>query len=276
MMKVLRYFASDRFKRYVPDMLAVVILVIYFFAIAEKAEPFNRQFKLSDPTIQHPFAINERVSGPKCILLASLVPLLVISGTVFFKNNWTLGREDQLYLLQNSNLGLFLSLAMTGVFTDILKNWIGKPRPDFIARCGPSSGTPSDIFVGIDVCTAPLGKLVLKDGMRSTPSGHSSISFSAFGYLSLWILGQLKGTHRFQPIYKILLALMPILLAFYVALSRTQDYRHHFIDIILGGLIGQSFALILYCRYFPAVWHQDSDKPHDEHDSMVLPSYTNP
>lgn len=93
-------------------------------------------------------------------------------------------------------------------------------------------------LVDISVCTGPLGESVLIDGLRSTPSGHSSISFSGLLYLTLWLLGQFK---LLQPrsssryIYNYLVVFSPLLLATYVALSRTQDYRHHFADIILGS-----------------------------------------
>ena len=100
--------------------------------------------------------------------------------------------QQALHCLQISVLGLIISLSLNGVITDILKIWIARPRPDFLERCGPAPGTPLHELVDVNVCTAPLGKALLIDGMKSTPSGHSSISFGGLFYLTLWLLGQFK------------------------------------------------------------------------------------
>lgn len=44
-------------------------------------------------------------------------------------------------------------------------------------------------------------------------------------------------------------------------LSRTQDYRHHFADIILGSFLGITFAWWSYHHYFNTLVSEDSDKP---------------
>lgn len=272
---MIRYIRSDVFKRYLPDWILGAGLTIYFFAIAEHARPFARQFSLSDHTIQHPFAVQERVTGIDCILISSIGPVIVMLLVIAFSSRGQKFSHDQMHLLQISILGLFMSLSINGVFTDILKNWVARPRPDFLARCGPRAGTLPIELVGIDVCTAPLGAAALADGMRSTPSGHSSISFSGLLYLTLWLVGQFQLFSRHQPIFKVLVCLIPLLIASYIALSRTQDYRHHFTDIIMGGIIGIGFALSIYHRYFPSVWDKKSNQPRTtEDEGMILPTYS--
>lgn len=284
---MLGYLRSHHFKRYTIDWVIGVALLVYFFAIAEHAKPFNRQFKLSDFTIQHPFAVKERVTGIECILLATFVPLITISAVIFVSHRLSSSVSDskrlssfqQLHLLQVSVLGLLISLATNGVVTDILKNWIARPRPDFLERCGAPLSTDPNVFLDISVCTAPLGVAILTDGMRSTPSGHSSISFSGLLYLTLWLLGQFKliNGHQSHPVYKYILSGLPIILALYVALSRVQDYRHHFSDIILGGIIGTFFAIVTYRKYFHSLFGEHSHKvAHDEEDTSdsILPIYT--
>ena len=183
---------------------------------------------------------------------------------VRYRNGAFTSQYQALHYLQVSILGLLISLSLNGVITDILKVWIARPRPDFLERCGPKPGTPMHTLVDISVCTGPLGESVLIDGLRSTPSGHSSISFSGLLYLTLWLLGQFK---LLQPrsssryIYNYLVVFSPLLLATYVALSRTQDYRHHFADIILGSFLGITFAWWSYHHYFNALASEDSDKP---------------
>ena len=81
-------------------------------------------------------------------------------------------------------LGLFISLILTSFLTDVVKNAVGRPRPDLIARCKPEKGTPEHALVTFEVCTEE-NHHILHDGWRSFPSGHSSFAFSGLGYLAL-------------------------------------------------------------------------------------------
>lgn len=264
------YLKSLSFKRYQLDWICGLAILVYFFAVAEHARPFYRQFSLDDVTIQHPFAVTERVSGIACILISAIIPSVVIVAHVATSSNRLLMNTDQLHLVQVSILGLLLSLAISGTITDILKNWVARPRPDFLARCGPKEGTPHNQLVGIEVCTSPLGVPLLIDGMRSTPSGHSSISFSGMVYLTLWLFGQSQVLVRRRPIFLALLCCSPLLLASYIALSRTQDYRHHFVDIILGAMLGVTLASTVYRRYFNGIFSDESNKVAEEGDILPL------
>ena len=114
---------------------------------------------------------------------------------------------EGLHLFHVSMLGLATSISFNGFITNFLKIWIGRPRPDLIARCIPASGTPLHELVTISVCTTTdLARL--GEGFKSAPSGHSSTSFAAFLYLSLWICGQTSAFKPGNHTYKLLVALM--------------------------------------------------------------------
>lgn len=243
-MSVSSYIRTHAFRQYLMDWVVVAVLLYVFFAIVEVQPPFFRQFKLLDPTLQHPFATHERVSDNQLYVVLSLVPTAVIVAVGAFAKPGL----DKLHWVHLLVLGLWLSLAVNGVVTDILKNLIGRPRPDFLERCGAVATTPLDTFVDVLVCTAPLGQMYLKDGMKSTPSGHSSIAFSGLFYLTLWLVGTFDRS-KHVPVLYYLLALVPSVGAGYIALSRTQDYRHHFLDILLGSLIGIVVAGVSYLRF---------------------------
>lgn len=84
-------------------------------------------------------------------------------------------------------MGLALALAATFTATEGLKDLIGKPRPDLIARCDPDlskiatyavgglgellQGAPT--FVTYEICRNQ-GNNLKKDGFAAWPSGHSS------------------------------------------------------------------------------------------------------
>lgn len=252
-----QYLRSIHFNQYLLDWVTVVVLLYVFFGIVEPAKPFFRQFKLSDTTLQHPFATSERVSDNQLYVISAIVPTLFIFVVKLFTfslkgpNSNSNNKVLWYHKLHLSILGLWVSLLLNGVFTDILKNLIGRPRPDFLDRCAPFEGTPYDEYVDITVCSSPLGIAYLLDGMKSTPLGHSLISFSGLFYLSLWLINEIREETnlKFIPIIWYLLSILPSLLASYIALSRTQDYRHHFIDIILGTLIGITISSLSYFRY---------------------------
>lgn len=182
-------FGLDRFSFFpmlkkwrVGDVILIPVVFLINSSVYYVGTPFERQFYVNDLTINHPFAEHERVPNKNNIFFSLFIPIGVI---VLFTA--ILGHpKHKLYLGYVSLLGLFVSFFVNGLATDLLKNWIGRHRPDFIARCIPKPDTPLNTLVfARDVCTTKdFDKLA--DGFRTTPSGHSSTAFSGLGYLTLW------------------------------------------------------------------------------------------
>ncbi|ODV78798.1 diacylglycerol pyrophosphate phosphatase [Suhomyces tanzawaensis NRRL Y-17324] len=260
------YLASTKFKTYLPDWATTVVLLVVFFGYLEHATPFIRQFSISDQSISHPFAVVERVNDVQLYLWAVIVPsvVLVVLSVVNASS-----QLDRLHLIQVSSVGLWFTAVITSVVTDILKCLIGNHRPDFLQRCGAAASTPAHVLVGLDVCTAPMGQGTVVEGLKSTPSGHSSLAFAGLGYLTLWLLGQYKLLNLLEskttsrPVALWLVLCSPLLLAAYIALSRTQDYRHHFFDVAFGSFIGIVFAIWGYFHYFHSLLDANSHLPLD-------------
>lgn len=266
------YTDQQRFRKLLPDWAVAAVLTACFCLIAERARPFLRQFQLNDLTIQHLFVAQETVSGLMLLVLSATIPLLVIAIVVVRK--YLLNRWHAHHMLNVSLLGLALCISVTGVLTNVLKAWVGKLRPDFLARCGPGPQISLDKFVDISVCTAPLGKDLLQDGMRSTPSGHSSVAFTAFGYLCIWLYGQwrlcaLSSVEK--PLYMYIVAAVPLMLAIYIALSRVQDYKHTFLDVTLGSVLGCTVAFMVHSKYFQPFYGDMSNELLDVELEPVLP-----
>lgn len=135
--------------------------------------------------------------------MAITIPSVVIGLTSLFQH----GHKESLHLLHVSILGLATSISFNGFLSNVLKLWIGRPRPDFLSRCMPVVGTPAHQLVTIAVCgTKNMERL--HDGFKSAPSGHTSTSFAAFFYLALWICGQTSAFKPGNHTYKLLLALL--------------------------------------------------------------------
>lgn len=259
-------------KHYLSDWICAAVLVVLFFVVGERAQPFSREFYLGDMLISHPYTSHERVLGQECIAISFFVPVLaIVAISVYRAKGFTRQCLNQLNV---GLLALTLALALNGCITDALKCWISRPRPDFLDRCGPAKGTPKHTMVSIDVCTAPYGQNTLVDGMKLTPSGHSLIAFAGLGFLTLWLFGQQKLMQKQAriPLVFYMLAFVPVAISTYIALLRTQDYRHHFGDVCFGSFLGALVAALMYFRYYPALELEECDEPRPLEDiSPVLP-----
>lgn len=238
------------------DLIALVLLFV-LYPVVYRIEPFQRQFYVDDLTISHPFAEHERVTAGELFFYALVVPVAGIGvvSAIITKP------QHKVYVTYVSLLGLLLSVFSASIITDLLKNAFGRHRPDFLARCVPKPDTPKGVLVlAKDVCTTENIDHLL-DGFRTTPSGHSSISFAGLLFTSLWLAGQLAVTRPYLGFWRWAIVAVPTIGALLIALSRTEDYRHHFIDITVGLLLGILIAVWLYLRLFPAISHERSFEP---------------
>lgn len=229
-----------------------LFVVTFLFALLELKQPFHQMFSLDDRSLQHPFAAHERVPTLLMVVIDTAIPSL----SIFIGSIFTGELDQKLHLLHVSILGLASSFVFTGFLTNFLKVCIGRPRPDFLARCIPYENTPTHELVTSAVCST-TNMTRLNDGFKSAPSGHSSLSFAVFFYLSLWICGQLKtfsneNTHKHYS-YKLLVALIPLLISGFIAISRLEDYRHHPTDVASGTFLGIFVGYVSYRAFFPSL-----------------------
>ena len=63
-------------------------------------------------------------------------------------------------------------------------------------------------------------------------------SFAGLGFLAWYLAGKLKAFDRKGHIAKLCLVFLPLLVASLVAVSRVDDYWHHWQDVFAGGILG--------------------------------------
>ena len=68
-------------------------------------------------------------------------------------------------------------------------------------------------------------------------------SFAGLGFLSWYLAGKIKVFDRKGHVAKLCIVLSPLLLAALVAVSRVDDYWHHWQDVGTGGLLGRSWVV---------------------------------
>ncbi|GAM36757.1 PAP2 domain protein [Talaromyces pinophilus] len=242
-------------RTYAADYVALGVVATGFILIQLFITPFHRMFYLDNMAIQFPFAKSERVPMPWCIVYSAVFPALVLL-------LWAIITRPSAHKLHVSFLGLAVSLMTTPFLTDIIKNAVGRPRPDLIDRCRPEAGTPEHKLVTFSVCMQ-ANEHILQEGWRSFPSGHSSFAFAGLGFLSLFLAGQL---HVFRPradLGRCLIAFVPTLGALMIAISRCEDYRHDVWDVTAGAFLGSTVAYFTYRRYYPSLRDRGCHVPYD-------------
>ncbi|XP_076917401.1 lipid phosphate phosphatase 2-like isoform X1 [Bidens hawaiensis] len=182
---------------------------------------------------------------------AVLLPILIFL-FIYFK------RRD-IYDLHHAILGLLFSILITGVLTDAIKDATGRPRPDFFWRCFPDGIDSYDKWGNV-ICHGNNSDI--REGHKSFPSGHSSWSFAGLGFLALYFAGKIKVFDRRGHVAKLCIVFLPLLMASLVAVSRVDDYWHHWQDVFAGGLLGLIVATFCYLQFFPAPYHTEGWGPY--------------
>ncbi|KAI3433198.1 acidPPc domain-containing protein, partial [Psidium guajava] len=168
-------------------------------------------------------------------------------------------RRRDVYDMHHGILGLLYSVLITGVITDAIKNATGRPRPDFFWRCFPD-GIEMYNKLGNAVCHGD--KLIIREGHKSFPSGHTSWSFAGLGFLSLYLCGKIRVFDRKGHIAKLCIIFLPLLLASLIAVSRVDDYWHHWQDVFAAGFIGLIVAAFCYHQLFPPPYDDEGWGPY--------------
>lgn len=178
----------------------------------------HENFPVTNSFSSFPFTEHETVPPWLLVTLSAGLPIIVIPiiSLIFIPGHTvppgtpkSLIWKRKLWELHVGWLGFALSIASTWFITNSTKNLLGKPRPDFLARCNPDISNWTDFIVGgvdvgngfqrlvsAEICQGVEGR-DLQDGFRSYPSGHSSSSMAGLGYLSLFIASKFAITFPF-------------------------------------------------------------------------------
>ncbi|OUM65000.1 hypothetical protein PIROE2DRAFT_8063 [Piromyces sp. E2] len=157
-------------------------------------------------------------------------------------------------------LGLFLSHIFSNFFSDFIKFFAGRYRPSFLTVCDVDFDKVKEQFLHFQNVIGGDKKLIVEE-QKSFPSGHTALAFATLTFLTLYLAGQLRLYHGKCRVWKYGIVSAPLFFAFYVPFSRLMDYRHHWEDVLVGGLIGMFFAITLYYFIYPPLRDQDCDTP---------------
>lgn len=222
---------------------AVSVLIVYSI-IDNYGQPFRRGFFCNDESLMYPY--RESTVDSSLERIGFGLPTAIIVITEFTR--WKLsvdGNQQRVKLFNRDipfwvvsvykNVGLFLFGSFVSLLTtDIGKHALGRLRPHFMDVCQP-------IMSGGKNCSDPINfhryiedyacgnkessEKRLKDMRLSFPSGHSSFSMFTMFFAAIYL--QCRMTWTGSKLLKHLLQFVVIMLAWFTALSRISDYKHH-------------------------------------------------
>jgi len=226
---VLLFWKSPWFHRsYIGDYVAVAVLVIASLVIQAAVTPFARTLPAADIGVASYPLKADIVPDWVVPVVALIIPILIFLCFQIYVRS--------VHDLHNATLGLGCAMSLTLLITTVLKFLTGRPRPDALALGG-------------------------KDAHESFPSGHSSESFAGLTFLSLylaakWHVFALQRLEDKTVVHKGsfvtgLGALFPLVVAGFIAVSRTMDYHHNFSDVLAGSVLGAGIACWAYLLFYP-------------------------
>ncbi|XP_047331753.1 putative lipid phosphate phosphatase 3, chloroplastic [Impatiens glandulifera] len=225
------------------DLLTLILLLlmeIVLFLFIQPYHSFISQDMITNHNLKYPHISHNTIPIWSVPIYTILLPIVVF--LVYFP------RKKDIYDLYHSILGLLFAVLITGVITEVIKLSTGLPRPDFFWRCFPN-GVDNYDSLGNVICHG--NPSVIKEGYRTFPSGHTSWSFAGLGFLTLYIAGKLKVFDGRGHVSKLCIPIIPLILASLVGISMIDEYRHHWKDVFVGGLLGLIVATLCYLQFFP-------------------------
>uniref|UniRef100_A0A674AUA6 Phospholipid phosphatase 4 n=1 Tax=Salmo trutta TaxID=8032 RepID=A0A674AUA6_SALTR len=223
------------------------VFLCLFLRFTEFLEPFERVIQPEEQWLyKNPLVESDHIPKRVMFAISFLTPLAVIFVVKIIQ------RTDKTEI-KEACLGMY---CMDPYFDSSFYCY-HQPRPDYFQRCFP------DGQVNIKMLCTGEPDLV-SEGRKSFPSSHSSFAFSGLGFTSFYLAGKLQCfTDRGRGYsWRLCAMLLPLYSALMIALSRTCDYKHHWQDAFVGGVIGLLFAYICYRQHYPPFLHMDCHLPY--------------
>ncbi|EAX99509.1 PAP2 superfamily protein [Trichomonas vaginalis G3] len=217
-------------------ILAVVTLLMALGTSFMKPDPLF--IPNNDSNSQFPHLGKNTVPTWFAIVLVVVIGLVTFIGFYIF----TLKFPDHIrkFNIFSAIFNFFAVLGISTTIVNILKNFVGRARPDMYSLCGN--------FVGEEYssCTADVSRKVFDDNYRSWPSGHSAAALSGFMFLALFVQRVMKFSKSLGTFF----AALYILLALYIGATRIRDFKHHPDDVLAGFFCGYIISRLVWeqCR----------------------------
>ncbi|KAM8713044.1 hypothetical protein ACLKA7_013372 [Drosophila subpalustris] len=256
------------------SLLSCVGLTMLSFSLW--SEPNKQGFFCSDLSLKHPYK-DSTIRSWMLYLMCAALPVSLILLVEFYRSqdkqkhnhkhsraHYHSQQEGSGYYLCHMELphwliecyrqiGAFVfGLGIEQLTTDIAKYAVGRLRPHFITLCQPVllDGTTCRDAVNVGryiedfTCsTINVSSKMLRDMRLSFPSGHASFACYSMIYLVIYLQRRMHWPRL--KMFRHLLQFLLLMFAWYTALTRVSDYKHHWSDVLAGSAIGVTYAVVV-------------------------------
>ena len=220
---------------YVLDWIVASSIFVGTSLFRTIASPHEVYFMDGDFSQSYPY--QESTVPSWALVLIGISPAVITTIYQLFRKA---PKEEKLHEIHHALLSWFEAMAINALIGTSAKFACGRHRPDYFARIGMSAA-------------------IVKDSHLSFPSGHSSGSFSAMTFVFWYFCGKTKVFYKGFFSQLVIIAI-PLYFALWVAITRVQDYKHNYSDILGGMLLGLIAGTIAYLMNFNSPLSPDSDK----------------
>ena len=258
----------------IPTFLLLPSLILHFSSV----EPFHRGYFCEDTSIKYPYVEQQTVPAYLCLVTWAILCL------VHFSIAYVTKQTKKMLFPALCKLILGFSLCM--FITDVSKYSLGRLRPYFLAVCNPNFEDVcyqiedsyieakdsnysyveihhSKYVIENNTCTG--NKDLMKEARLSFVSGHSSFSF----YIAMFLIIFMKEYIN-KKLWRTMFQFTHIILAYWISITRINDYMHHPEDVIMGSIIGIGCACIIMFMEGCSVQKVDKQKDNPESFKMTV------
>ncbi|XP_067139472.1 phospholipid phosphatase 1-like isoform X2 [Centruroides vittatus] len=244
--------------RCVLDLFCIAVIgvpIIIFFAIGK---PFQRGFYCDDESLRYPYkesTINNKVLYCVGTLFPAAV-IIIIETLRFYTNKTSVETPTvngiklhpifwEVYQL----IWVFaFGACISQLITDIAKYSIGRLRPHFIDVCQPSidvnkCNDSHRYILPSDFSCLNSDTFRVRESRLSFMSGHASFSAYCMVFVAMYL--QARFVWKCNKLLRPFLQAVVLFSAYYTALSRVSDYKHHWSDVLTGSIQGIIVAIIV-------------------------------
>lgn len=133
------YGSSDSERGRIIDCVVSVVMLIFAALVGTLyATPFERPFFEGDDSISFPVVAHETVPFHMLLVYAILIPALCVIAIPLIVR-WHIGFSETIRPVTDVVLavvGLATTGGLTAFCTTFIKQYVGRPRPNFFALCG--------------------------------------------------------------------------------------------------------------------------------------------
>ena len=258
----------------IPTLLLLPTVILRFSSV----EPFHRGYFCEDTSIKYPYVEQQTVPAYLCLVTWTILCL------VHFSIAYVTQKSKKMLFAALYKLILGFSLCM--FITDVSKYSLGRLRPYFLAVCNPNleevcyqiensyiEDEDSDYsyteihhlkyVIENNTCTG--NEDLIKEARLSFVSGHSSSSFYVAMFLIIFMNEYIN-----KKLWRTMLQLTHIILAYWISITRINDYVHHPEDVIMGSMIGIACAYLIMFMEEYSVLKVEKHKDNQESFEMTV------